>query len=142
MGPDGRMGASKAVAYGFTVSDRISATPQAVYDAWMSSDQHGAMTGGRAAIDPRPGGAFQAWDGYITGTTLELEPGRRIVQSGRTSEFATDDPDSRIEVLLEPAELGTLITLHHTSIPEGQSGYEQGWRDNYFDPMRAFFTQP
>ena len=130
------------MAHSFTVSDRIPATPHAVCDAWMSSDQHGAMTGGRAEIDPRPGGAFQAWDGYITGTTLELEPGRRIVQSWRTSDFAPDDLDSRIEVLLEAAGPGTLITLHHTDIPEGQSGYEQGWRDNYFDPMRAFFTKP
>jgi len=130
------------MAYGFSVSDHLPATPHAVYDAWMSSDQHGAMTGHRAQIDPRPGGAFQAWGDSITGTTLELEPGRRIVQSWRTSDFAPDDPDSRIEVLLEPAEDGTLLTLHHTNIPEGQSGYEQGWRDNCFDPMRAFFAQP
>jgi uncharacterized protein YndB with AHSA1/START domain len=130
------------VAYSFTVSDRISATPRAVYDAWMSSDQHRAMTGDRAQIDPCPGGVFQAWGGYITGTTLELEPSRRIVQSWRTSDFDPDDPDSRIEVLLEPAGDGTLLTLHHTNIPDGQSGYEHGWRDNYFDPMRAFFTRP
>jgi len=130
------------VAYSFTVSDRISATPRAVYDAWMSSDQHRAMTGDRAQIDPCPGGVFQAWGGYITGTTLELEPSRRIVQSWRTSDFDPDDPDSRIEVLLEPAGDGTLLTLHHTNIPEGQSGYEHGWRDNYFDPMRVFFTRP
>jgi uncharacterized protein YndB with AHSA1/START domain len=128
------------MAYSFSVSDRIPATPRAVYDAWMTSNQHGEMTGGRAEIDPRPGGAFRAWDGYIIGTTLELEPGRRIVQAWRTSDFAPDDPDSRIEVLLEPAAEGTLLTLLHTNIPDGQSGYEEGWRDNYFDPMRAFFT--
>jgi hypothetical protein len=36
---------------------------------------------------------------------------------------------------------GTEITLHHTAIPDGQSGYEQGWRDNYFDPMREYFSR-
>jgi hypothetical protein len=35
-----------------------------------------------------------------------------------------------------------LATLHHTDIPDGQSGYGQGWRDNYFDPMQALFTKP
>jgi uncharacterized protein YndB with AHSA1/START domain len=134
------IGASMAMACGSTISDQFAATPRAVYDAWMSSDQHGAVTGDRAQIVPRPGGAFQAWGRYITGTTLVLEPGRRIVQS-RTSDFAPDDPDSRIEVLLEPVQDGTLLTLHHTNIAEGQSGYEQGWRDNYFDPMRAYFTK-
>ncbi len=128
--------------YEFTVSDRLPAPPDAVYDAWMSSEGHAAMTGADARIDARAGGAFEAWDGYITGTTLALEPGRRIVQSWRTTEFADGDADSRIEVLLEAADDGTLITLHHTEIPDGQSGYEQGWRDSYFEPMRAYFGHP
>jgi len=126
--------------YEFTVSDRFPVPPADVYDAWMSSERHAAMTGAGAGIDPRPGGAFEAWDGYIAGTTLELDPGRRIVQSWRTSEFAGRDPDSRIDVLLEPVDGGTLLTLHHTAIPDDQAGYEQGWRDNYFEPMRAYFA--
>lgn len=69
-----------------------------------------------------------------------LEPGRRIVQSWRTSDFEATDPDSQIEVLLEEVPDGTKITLRHTGIPDGQSGYEQGWRDNYFDPMREYFS--
>ncbi len=127
--------------YSFTVSDHLPAPPADVYDAWMSSDGHAAMTGGGAEIDPRQGGAFTAWDGYIQGTTLELEPGRRIVQTWRTADFAPDDPESRIEVLLEPEDGGTLFTLRHTDIPDGQSGYEEGWRDNYVEPMRAYFTR-
>ena len=125
--------------YAFTVSDELAAPPSRIYAAWLSSDEHAAMTGAEALIDPREGGVYSAWDGYITGVTLHLEPGRRIVQSWRTSDFAPADPDSQIEVLLQPAGDGTLLTLHHSHIPDGQSGYEQGWVDNYFEPMRAYF---
>lgn len=128
------------MAYEFTIADVLPATPQAVYDAWMSDDGHTEMTGGTAEIDPRVGGEFTAWDGYITGRTIALEPGRRIVQAWRSSDFEDADPDSRIEVLLAAVPEGTEITLRHTAIPDGQSGYEQGWRDNYFDPMRSYFA--
>jgi uncharacterized protein YndB with AHSA1/START domain len=128
------------MAYEFTISDVLPATPDAVYDAWMSDDGHSGMTGAVAEIDPRVGAEFTAWDGYITGRTLALDPGRRIVQAWRTSEFEGGDPDSQIEVLLAAVPYGTEITLCHTAIPDGQSGYEQGWHDNYFDPMRAYFA--
>lgn len=130
------------MTYGFEVSDVLPATPQTVYETWLSSDGHGAMTGAEARVDPRPGGPFVAWDGYITGRTIALEPGRRIVQSWRTTEFSDDDPDSQIEVLLEPAEDGTRITIRHTGVPDGQLGYEQGgWQESYFSPMREYFGQ-
>jgi len=69
---------------------------------------------------------------------VALDPGRRIVQTWRTSEFADSDPDSEIEVLLDPVEGGTKLTLHHRNVPDGQFGYERGgWQENYFDPMRS-----
>jgi len=80
------------MAYDFELSDVLPASPQAIYEAWMSSEGHAAMTGAEATIDPRPGGAFEAGDGYITGKTVALDPGRRIVQTWRTSEFAGSDP--------------------------------------------------
>jgi activator of HSP90 ATPase len=58
----------------------------------------------------------------------------------RTSEFSEDAADSRFEVLLEPAKGGTKVTFRHSDIPEGQGkSYEQGWIDNYFTPMKAYF---
>jgi uncharacterized protein YndB with AHSA1/START domain len=128
------------MAYEFTVSDVLSASPMDVYEAWMSSDGHAGMTGAGAEVEPLVGGEFRAWDGYISGRTLALEPGRRIVQSWRSSEFEDGDDDSQIDVLLEKVPEGTKITLRHSLIPDGQSGYEQGWRDNYFDPMREYFS--
>jgi activator of HSP90 ATPase len=129
------------MAYDFELSTVLPAPPADVYEAWMSSEGHAAMTGAGARVDPQPGGSYEAWDGYIWGKTVALEPSRRIVQTWRTSEFNEADRDSEVEVLLEPVEDGTRLTLHHRGVPDGQLGYEQGgWQDNYFDPMREYFS--
>ncbi len=130
------------MSFEFTVSEVIPGTPRAIYDAWMSSAGHTAMTGGQAAeVAPGVGGRFRAWGGYITGATLELQPGKRIVQSWRTSKFAHADPDSRIEVTLEAVPGGTLLTLRHSEVPDGHTSYRDGgWQDNYFTPMKAHFA--
>jgi activator of HSP90 ATPase len=129
------------MAYDFEVSDVIPARVDVIFDTWMSSDGHTAMTGSPAKVDPTVGGAYEAWDGYITGTTLVLDPGRRIVQTWRTTEFTEADEDAQIEVLLEPAENATKVTIRHTNVPDGHRSYENGgWQSNYFDPMREYFA--
>ena len=130
------------MSYNFTLSCTLPASPKAVYDAWLDSAEHSAMTGAEAKIVSRVGAAFSAWDGYITGKTVELIPGKRIVQSWRTTEFAGDDPDSTITIELSPAKTSARLTLTHSGVPDGQTSYEQGgWRDNYFTPMKAYFAQ-
>jgi activator of HSP90 ATPase len=119
----------------------IPAQPKAVYDAWLSSKEHAAMTGSAAKVTAKAGAAFTAWDGYISGKNIELQSPGRILQSWRTTEFPEDAPDSLLEVLLEEAKGGTKVTLVHTAIPEGQKeSYKQGWIEFYFDPMKAYFS--
>jgi activator of HSP90 ATPase len=126
----------------FTISTLLPATPEAVFRAWLSGKGHSAMTGSPAKVEPRVGGTFTAWDGYITGKTLELKPYSRIIQAWRTSEFGADDPDSRLELTLESAKGGTKITLTHSEIPEGQAeSYKSGWEEWYFTPMKAHFSK-
>ncbi len=123
------------------VSAVIPAEPQAVYDAWMSSKGHAAMTGSGAKITARVGSAFSAWDGYISGKTQEIEPGARILQSWRTTDFEEDEPDSSLEVLLARTAGGTRVTLVHTNIPPGHGAeYRKGWIDFYFKPMKDYFA--
>ncbi len=123
----------------FTLSTIIAATPLEVYDAWMSSEGHSAMTGSPAIISASVGGEFEAWDGYIHGRNLELIPGKRIVQAWRTTEFSADEPDLRIDIVLEAQGEQTRLTLHHTGLPPHGGQYEQGWVDAYFEPMQAYF---
>jgi activator of HSP90 ATPase len=125
----------------FTISAIIPASAEKIYEAWLSSEGHSLMTGSQAEVQAGIGGAFKAWDGYIWGKTLELDPHRRIVQAWRTSEFPEDSPDSHVEILLEEIAEGTKITLVHTNIPVGQAeSYKEGWDDFYFTPMRAYFS--
>jgi uncharacterized protein YndB with AHSA1/START domain len=131
------------MTYDFKLSCTLPATPEAVYDAWLDSAAHSAMTGADAKVDKRVGGAHSAWEGYIAGKTVELVAGKRIVQSWRTTEFADDDPDSTITVELTPVKTGARLTLLHSGVPDGQTSYENGgWQDNYFAPMKAYFARP
>lgn len=123
------------------VSGTVAATPARVYMAWLDPAQHAAMTGGGAAeCDPIVGGRFTAWDGYIAGTNLELVPEQRIVQAWRTTEFPADAPDSRVEVDLAPSDGGTVVTIRHFEIPDGQGEqYRKGWVDFYLSKMSKYF---
>jgi uncharacterized protein YndB with AHSA1/START domain len=108
-----------AMPFEFSVSDLIPASAQDIYDAWLSSSGHEKITGGQKA-----------------------QPGRRIVQSWRTTKFTATDPDSQIEVLLQPAAGGTTVTVRHSNVPDGHTSYRDGgWQRSYFEPMKQHFTR-
>jgi len=123
----------------FAVSTVIQVPAKKIYDAWLNSEGHARMTGGSARINAEVGAEFEAWDGYIRGKNLILEPSQRIVQSWRTTEFSEEEPDSQIEVTFEKAGAGTKVTIHHTHLPKHGKQYKQGWVENYFEPMKKYF---
>jgi uncharacterized protein YndB with AHSA1/START domain len=123
------------------LSTILPVPPERVYAAWLDSTEHGAMIGSTAQVDAKVGGSITAWGDYTTGTILELEPGRRIVQSWRTTDFAPDAPDSRLEIILEPVSEGTRVVLDHLNLPDGSAEeYRAGWVDYYFAPMLGYFA--
>ena len=122
------------------VSGEIPTTPEMAYQAFVDPELHAAMTG--AAATSETTGEFTAWDGYITGRTLEAHPGQRLLQAWRTSQFPEDAADSILEIRFEASPGGTRVTFDHREIPEGQGmNYQQGWVDHYLVPMRAWFQQ-
>ena len=129
------------MTFDFTVTDVIPATPKQIYDAWLDSRLHAKMTGGHpATITAVEGERFAVWWGFITGKNIVLEPGKRIVQSWRTTQFEESDPDSQIDVLLEMVAGGTRVTIHHTNVPDRLTNYRDGgWQRDYFDLMKLFF---
>jgi uncharacterized protein YndB with AHSA1/START domain len=130
------------MSYAFTLTTVIPASPRAIYDAWLDSRGHTAMTGGKAKMSAKLGAPFSAWDGFIWGENLELVPGERIVQSWRTTRFTEQDLDSTIAVTLTPFDGGTRLTLKHSNVPDSHTSYEAGgWQSRYFEPMKKYFAK-
>ena len=126
----------------FVLSVVFPASAEKIYKAWLSSKGHSAMTGSPAKATARVGGKFTAWDGYIFGKTLELEPSKRILLAWRTTEFPEDAPDSLVEILFSETKSGTKVTLKHSGMPVDQAeSYKQGWEDFYFKPMQEYFRE-
>ncbi len=117
----------------------IPSTPERVFRAWLDAEEHAAFTG--YPVTASPDGRFTAGAGYIEGRTLASEPGRRILQAWRTSEFPSDSEDSLLEVLLQGVEEGTRLTLSHWRIPDGQGKpYTEGWESYYLETLKRYFA--
>jgi activator of HSP90 ATPase len=125
----------------FKVTVKLNCTAKEVFKGWLDNKIHSEFTGGsKAKIEASEGGKFSAYDGYITGTNIEIFPHKKIVQKWRTTEFDNQDEDSTLEILFTQKEDYTLVSLTHTNIPEGQGErYKKGWKDYYFSNMKKYF---
>jgi activator of HSP90 ATPase len=120
----------------------LPASPRAVYDAYLDSRLHTAMTGSPATIEPREGAAFSAWDGYIRGRNVKLIDGETIVQTWRASDFPEGAEDSTLTLTLSEQDGETKLQLVHANLPQGTGErFTEGWKDFYFIPMEDFFAK-
>jgi uncharacterized protein YndB with AHSA1/START domain len=68
----------------------FKASPIQVYEMLMDSKKHTCLSGVRARISRKVGGAFSAWGGHLTGFNLALKPGEKIVQAWRATGWWPD----------------------------------------------------
>ena len=119
----------------FEISDLLPAPPQVVYDTWLDSEGHAAITGSHVTARNEVGGDFPVHDGDINGKNLELLPGKLIRQSWLTQQSA----DSELEITLELEGTGTRLTLKYTNLMGNGTHYKTGRVEHYFEPMEAYF---
>ena len=117
------------------------ATPHEVYEALMDSRKHAKFTRSAAKISRKVGGEIMAYDGYITGHNLELEPDRKIVQAWHASEWAPGHM-SKATFTLTPVAAGTRLSFSHSNVPDQfVNDIRQGWIDSYWTPMKAMLNK-
>jgi activator of HSP90 ATPase len=120
----------------------LQAPPSEVYNAFLQAKKHSNFTHSKATCEPRVGGRFTAYDGYISGRILELDEGRKIVQEWHTTEWPEGAPPSIVEFTFRAKKDGTELTMVHSEVPAEQAeAYRQGWIDYYWEPLKGYFNK-
>lgn len=142
--------ASKDVKKGFktiTMAEKFSCRARDMYEILMDENRWKGFTQSNAKISKDVGGKFSIFDGSVTGTNVQLEEGKLIVQRWRFGSWS-DGVYSTVRITLEEPEPGvTVVKLSQTNVPEEDrygnatvvENTERGWRDLIFHKIRAVF---
>lgn len=107
-------------------------------DILLDSAQFAKVTGMAATIEPLAGGAFSTFGGMIVGRTVELVPGKRIVQAWRVGNWP-EGVYSIVRFDLADEGAGGLLTLTHSGFPEEHRTHlESGWHARYWEPLKTY----
>jgi activator of HSP90 ATPase len=120
----------------------LPAPPARLYAQYLNSRTHAAITGGPARVTAKPGSAFSAFGGTLSGRILHLVPRRLIVQAWRSSHWLESDVDSTLILSFHAEKGGGRIELAHVDVPEHDfAGVSEGWERYYWAPWRAYLSR-
>jgi activator of HSP90 ATPase len=125
----------------------FSVTPQRIYEVLISSKQFSdcikksfdSFTDKSANIDSVAGGAFNLFDGHITGRIVELVPNKRIVEAWRVVDWP-DGVYSIAKFELVPRDSGTKLVFDQVGFPPGLKEHLSiGWTQHYWQALTKYF---
>ena len=118
------------------------ASPERLFDIYLSSRLHYAATGARAVMSRKVGGAFTAHGGHLRGRNLAIVPGRLVVQSWRGSNWKKRDLDSTLVLAFSRVPGGGRIAMTHVNVPDANAAsITRGWSDYYWKPFRKYLKR-
>jgi activator of HSP90 ATPase len=127
-----------------TITQKVvfkNATPQQLYELYMDAKKHSLATGSPAKITNKEGATFFAHGNYITGKNLRLVPGKMIVQSWRSLDWAKTDLDSIFILLFEKKGNDAILHMTHANIPSKPAGgIKKGWDQFYWKPWKTYLA--
>ncbi len=116
----------------------LNAQPEEVYAALTFAPTITLWTGEEAIMEPIPGTEFSLWNGNISGTNIEFEPGKKIVQHW---DFGEQEEPSVVTMFIHEHKKGTSVELRHTAIPDdAYDDIVEGWNEVYFKSLEEFYS--
>lgn len=121
---------------------RLRASPEALWDSYLDSKRHAALTGRKVIISRKAGTKFSAFAGMIRGRNLLVIPKRMIVQAWRAKHWKATDPDSILVLSFRKVRGGGQIDLVHVNVPgHDYQGVKKGWSTYYWKPWKSYLER-
>ncbi len=129
----------KAKAISLTVT--VPADPGDVFNALTDSKIISRWSGQEGTVEPKIGGKFEMFDGWVKGKVLAYQSGKTLSYTWHTAEWDKEIEPSIVSFAFSKAKSGTKITLKHKGLPNEKERREHngGWKEHVFDPLKEFF---
>lgn len=120
----------------------LPAAAEELFEMYLDAEKHEAFSGSPVSIGKQSGAKFCAFNGILSGTILKVVSPRLIVQSWRSTEFKTTDPDSTLILNFTPKGRSGQIDLVHLDVPDHDyNGVTEGWQKFYWIPWREYLER-
>ena len=122
-------------------SIQLTASPEEVYNAILSSEKHSVFTGAPAVIENKEGGSFSTFNGAISGILTKLVKYNEIHMDWRAGAFP-EGYFTKVVILLSEKNEGTLLEFSHSGVPaEAADMINEGWELNYWNKLPEYFAE-
>jgi len=120
----------------------VTAKPGEVFAALTEPHRIAAWSGQKGKVAAKVGGTFELFDGWVKGTVLEFNPGKRLAHTWLPGDWPADAHESVVRYTLTPSGKGTKIVLEHSNLPNEteKKNHTSGWKEFVLDPLKTHFT--
>ncbi|CAG8765890.1 30727_t:CDS:2, partial [Racocetra persica] len=110
-----------------------------VYETLLDAGRVAAWTRSRPDIFRHVGSTFSLFEGNITGTILELDSNKKIVQTWRLKTWP-EGHFSTVTLEFEQTSDYTLVNITQKGVPVGEEEIvKQNWQNYYWNPIKSVF---
>jgi uncharacterized protein YndB with AHSA1/START domain len=136
------MATKETAGFSISLTWILYASPEDVFQALAMPEIIEEWTGDKAVLEPKVGGAFEMFGGWVKGNVLVFEPGKKLSYSWKPTEWKPKAEPSIVTYVFEKDKAGTKLTLTHTGFPDKEEAekHESGWVDNVFEPLNDYFV--
>jgi uncharacterized protein YndB with AHSA1/START domain len=118
----------------------VPATPREVFAALTDGTSISQWSEQKGRVEPRVGGKFEMFDGWVKGKVLIYKPGKQLAYTWQPSDW-DGTVKSIVQFRFAPTKSGTRITVTHTGFPSERErkNHHAGWLQYVFDPLKDYF---